>query len=154
MTFGFLDSDINALLDACPWFVADADCLLTCIDSGVDTAEMIRYSLALKEVEQLGRFAVLTGEFVLANRGNLFTWFDEFYVFNRDAWRGLTESRWERHYTSDTTRLVEAIPEGLRSVYEWSGALRYASDGDGLNVIATTPLEMARIARALAVSKL
>jgi hypothetical protein len=140
---GFFDADMHQLFDVKPAFVLGLDCLLTCMDSDVDTAEMVANDLSGQAFETLGRFAVVKGEFLLEHRRILLTGFDEVFTFKPGSWRGLSDSLWSQHFTSDRTEFRGLIPAALREILTKSQALGYASDGCGLNV-ATADATMFR----------
>jgi len=135
LAFDFFDASINELLQKCPAFVSGYDCLVTCMDSTAETAGALRRLFPMLGVTTLGSFAVVSGDFALQHREQLFTGFDEFYTFSPGAWRGQNVELWKKHFTSDWVELRTSMPDGLRRAFIDSGALTYASDGCGLNVI-------------------
>jgi hypothetical protein len=135
LAFGFFDAGINELLRKYPAFVSGYDCLLTCMDSTAETAGALRRLFPTLSVMTIGSFAVVSGDFALQHREQLFTGFDEFYTFSPGALRGQSVELWKKHFTSDWVELRTSLPDGLRRAFVDSGALTYASDGCGLNVI-------------------
>lgn len=142
---GFLWSDLNSLLDRFPWFVSGLDCLFTSIDSGPSTADILRHDLPFEIIRTLGSLGIISGDLLLSNRDLLLTGFDELYVLRPDTWRNLDGSLWSRRYTTDVLHLTATIPDRLASMLTASKALRYASDGDGLNVIVSSQGELDKI---------
>ncbi len=132
--FAFFDSGIRNLLEARPDFVSGSDCLITMLDSGDDTWSRLRASIKPKDMQQCGPFALLSGEATLEHRHRLFDGFDEFYVFAPGSWRHLDPNLFSEHYTSDRTGANASILNAMRLAFVQSGALRYASDGVGLNI--------------------
>lgn len=153
LSFGFFDASILELLDRSPQFVESHDAVITCIDSGENTASSIANIVSPDSLVTLGKFAVLPGEVILRHKAQIFTGFDELYVFSREGWREIEPSVWKTHFTSDTTELRDSIPNDLRQAFIASRAIRYASDGCGLNVIATDPNELAVLRTILALQR-
>ena len=50
VALGFFDSGIEALLERCPWFVRRCYCLITCLDSGRNTADALACCLPRSDV--------------------------------------------------------------------------------------------------------
>ena len=147
LAFGFFDADVRALLEQCAWFVERCWCVLTCLDSGMDTARIPM----LHEIgaSAIGRFAVVPGALAIEKRQQLFSGFDEFFVFEDERWRSLDASVWPVQRTSERVELRSALPNELRTTFESWGAVRYASDGVGLNVVSRTPEDLKLLASAL-----
>ena len=143
--FGFFDSDIDTLLSRLSSFAEHRDVVITCIDSGTATRAIVEHELPNIEQCALGHFAVLLGEDVIQHRKRLFTGFDEIFVFRRYEWQRVRSDLFDQHFTSDTTELVSAVPESLRSMFVASGALAYASDGCGLNALTADRCALDRI---------
>jgi len=100
-----------------------------------------------------GNFIVLPGELLISKRYVLLTGFDEVFYFNGSA-RPSTLSPfdvflWEAHFTSDRFQFHDELPPLLRKIFETSHAVRYSSDGCGLNVICETPMVLEEVCQAL-----
>lgn len=130
----YIDADINGLLEARPDFVSGCDCVITMLDSGKETWRHLRGSINPAGMRQCGAFAVLSGDLTLEKRQELFSGFDECYVFAPGSWRDLNPNLFSEHYTSERTDANESILSAMRLTFVESGALRYASDGVGLNI--------------------
>lgn len=132
VSFGYFDSDVPSLLARLPMFVEDCDCLITCLDSGMNTAKELQS--VLPELPHLGPYAVMAGELALSH-SSLFSGFDEIYVFKREAWVTASSALFRNHYTTDAVQFNQGVPGELLAAFVGSGALHYASDGIGLNVM-------------------
>lgn len=142
-------SDLPTLLSVCPWFVQGHDCVVTSIDSDTSTLYGAKKALDPRLVRNIGSFAVIRGDDLIPHIGELFTGFDELYVLRSDSWHGLDPSIWSEKYTSEHVQLDAQIPDKLIAIFESAGALRYASDGCGLNVLVRDIDEMTRIRLAV-----
>ena len=136
VALGFFDGGIEALLERCPWFVRRCSCLITCLDSGRNTADALACCLPKSDVRSIGQFGLITGETAINMRETIFAGFDEMYVFEGNFDLAIHPTIWKHQYTSDRIFLRDAVPAELLATFQASGAVRYASDGSGLNVLA------------------
>lgn len=133
---GYFDSSISELLERCPWFVQNCCCLVTCLDSSTETLAPLSSVLA-EDVTTVGAFAAIDGS-ILVEHHAVLSGFDEVYVFGGGKIDTVHPDMFPEHFTSDVLELGGAsIPDALLRSMTMSGAKRYASDGVGLNVIAT-----------------
>ncbi len=145
----FPNRTIAALLKSCPWFIRDLDCVLTCFDSNPETVGYVHGPLFLRDSWQLGPFAVIRGNRLLEVAEFFFCGFDEFYVVRPETWHALAPSIWSEKWTSERFHANLGVPQQVKEAFSNSMALRYASDGDGLNVLSKNPEEILQIAFAL-----
>ena len=134
--FAYLDADISTLLERAPWFADDLDCMITCVDSSRDVAKVLEGVLNERRARVHGRFMVLAGSDLVTSHSHVLVGFDEVYLFPRDVWRRTEPSIWQRTFTSEQCQFQRGVPSELLRIMKASGALRYASDGCGLNVAA------------------
>jgi hypothetical protein len=146
VAFGFFDSRIEALLERCPWFVRRCSCLITCLDSGRNTADALARCLPKPDVRSIGQFGLITGETAINMRETIFAGFDEMYVFEGNFDLAIGPTIWKHQYTTDRIFLRDAVPAELLAAFQASGAVRYASDGSGLNVLARQVKDLNSIA--------
>ena len=74
-----------------------------------------------------------------------FDGFDEIYVVEPAAWRNIDPSVWKEHWTSEPIHVDKGLPDSLLNMLWVSGAVRYASDGDGLNVVSAREEDVQRV---------
>jgi hypothetical protein len=86
---------------------------------------------------------------LLASVDAMFAGFDEMYVLPRNYWNAVSRDVFSQCYTSERIHVDEHLPDGLRNAFLSSNALRYASDGDGLNVVTRDPNDLSRISEKL-----
>jgi hypothetical protein len=149
LLFEFFDTDIAGLLARFPEFAEGMDCRVTCVDSSMDVRDDVRDQIQGLAHDDFGRFIVLAGRDLLGCAPALFSGFDEVYFFTDDKWRLADPFRWSEQFTSDRANFGVSVPEYLRSLLEWSGAVRYLSDGCGLNIACETKEILAAVDSAL-----
>lgn len=135
-SFTFIDSDIPELLRSFPEFADGMDCLVTCVDSSMNVRESLAFDLKGYRTLTHGPFVVLEATTILALQDRLFPGFDEIYYFQTGDWQSSDPGLWERTFTSEQAQFSEDVPQELRDIMKLSHAVRYSSDGYGLNIAA------------------
>jgi hypothetical protein len=79
-------------------------------------------------------------------RETIFAGFDEMYVFEGNFDLAIGPTIWKHQYTTDRIFLRDAVPAELLAAFQASGAVWYASDGSGLNVLARQVKDLNSIA--------
>ena len=146
----FIDSDINSLLDAVPDFANGLDCLITFLDSDTPKADAVRREIEPFEFETVGSGVVVSGAALLDVRSDFLTGFDEIYYFRKGSWRATDPKLFERHFTTERTQFKSGLPDVFTEIFRMSGAVRYTSDGAGLNLVCEDPNLMSAVKQALA----
>lgn len=143
----YFDSSIRDLLAVCPWFVEGATCIISAIDSNPKVSSTdIQH---LQGAAILGNDVIVPASTVLHTAEELFNGFDEFFVVQSEPMVYPEELSIKEIYTTERVQLDGPIPAALEAKFRAYGALRFAADGDGLNVITTNEAELAEIFRAL-----
>ncbi len=135
-SFTFVDSDISELLRSFPEFADAMDCLITCVDSSMKVRESLAFYLKDYPALTHGPFVVLEAATILALQDRLFPGFGEIYYFRRGDWKSSDPGLWEKTFTSERVHFSESVPQELRDIMKFSHAVRYSSDGCGLNIAA------------------
>lgn len=134
----FIDFDIASLLTVYPEFASSYCCLITCLDSSSDVVGAFSSSYKHVNFESFGTFVLISGEDLVAHR-NVFNGFDEVYYFEKTVWAQklstLKSTLWCEHFTSDNVDVTKNIPSTLSNILIKSEAIRFTSDGCGLNLI-------------------
>jgi hypothetical protein len=131
--FGFYDASVFGLLVEFPEFIRGFDCLLTCSDS---SSETIRLKPVIAQPEkriELGSKLGLSGDDLL-NHLRIFDGFDSFIVLKKGALQQLSIVEDIGCFTSERLQFFSAIPPDLRIILDKYSAVRFCSDGVGLNV--------------------
>lgn len=101
------------------------------------------------DAKRTGHLALISGDALLSSSRDIFFGFDEFYVLDNAAYATINSTLPKTYNTSDRTELRTTIPDDLHEAFSALGAVRYASDGCGLNVISTRQQELAAITALL-----
>ncbi len=147
----FPDWTLAALIRECPWFVTGYDCILTCLDSNPRTGlwpdgPILNHGNS----SRFGPYLVAPGELIAEFASQLFSGFDEVFIVERESWRNLQPTIWREHWTTERAHADGPLPEDLVRTLTESSAVRYAADGDGLNVACGSAEEIARVRTAIA----
>jgi len=135
---GFVDLRIADIAEPCPEFFEGFALLITCLDSSPDVVTLSRWVTYLKSKEwrplPIGRAVFIPAE----NTGGLledrqtFFGFDEVYLLKEELPRELPHPT-DRAYTTDGFDFGESVPDAFWRYFANVGAVRYVSDGVGLN---------------------
>lgn len=143
--YGFVDLTINEVFKYYPEFFKSLDILITCLDSSPHLPDLTKWMNYLK---QTGWHYKMVGDKMwipsvhvsdVFKQGKTFYHFDEAYLV-----RGIPgqETLPTRHYTTDGYDFSEEIPSDFIETFLRLGAVRYLSDGSGLNFVCES-LEVA-----------
>src|ERR1700722_13171226 len=98
-SYYFANRTLRELVLVCPWFIADHDCIITCLDSNPDTTGPVATALSMSPGSgRVGMKQVVDGGALLAFAAELFDGFDELYVVVQGSWRNLDSSIWRGHW--------------------------------------------------------
>lgn len=144
MYAAYFDCDVRDLLDICPWFVAEHVCVITAIDSN---PEVFKTDMAeLGGASEYGRAVAVPGTRLLADT-DMFSGFDEIFVVQSEL--ASPSAIGDGIYTSELVKVSNEIPEELARQFLALKAIRFASDGDGLNLISIYEADIAKVSAAL-----
>lgn len=134
--FGFADLTITEVGKLCPEFFSDMALLVTCVDSTHAVSSLDRWFMALKEqdyvFEVIGRAVWISRENAggVVRDGKTFFGFDEMYLIQAKVYeRDLKGSV----FTTDGFNFGEELPPDFVNQFRCLPAVRYLSDGCGLN---------------------
>lgn len=136
--FGYRkDLSIPNILEEVPAFFNGVSLLLTCIDSSNEVIAHLdpEYLLSkgITHSAHLGSM-LINVEFAEAFKNNFgFCSFDELYLLPENS--NLLKYAITEHFTSETYELGAEIPENFLKIFNEMGAIRYLSDGCGLNYV-------------------
>lgn len=136
--FGYReDLSISCLIEEVPAFFDGVSLLLTCVDSSNKVVKNLDPNYLLNQgvshYAHLGS-VLIKAEFADAFKNNYdFSGFDELYLLSENS--NLLEYAITEHFTSDGYEFGDEIPKDFLKIFNELGAIRYLSDGCGLNYV-------------------
>lgn len=143
---GFTDSSISHVHENLPEYFEDLFLLISCLDSGKDFVTSSKFLSILTsnslECEILSNCLLISpcNTEQLFRIGKIFTHFDEIYLFKKKPTDIL---RIEQSFTTDGYNFGSNVPNEFIDIFKKVGAVRYLSDGCGLN-FACESVELVR----------
>ncbi len=134
--FGYRkDLSIPSILEEVPAFFDGVSLLLTCVDSSNKVVAHLDPEYLLSKgitySAHLGSM-LINAEFAEAFKNNYdFSGFDELYLLSENS--NLLKYAITEHFTSDGYEFGNEIPNDFLKIFNEMGAIRYLSDGCGLN---------------------